>query len=179
MTSSLGKTRLLFLALAAGLLALFFWFTHAPEKKNSSGGNISATSASTSTSLPPAPLPKDQPPPDHSPLADELNAPNNAPQRDLEILKQILGQFTTTLKPGYAPPLGDNHDITAALTGHNKLHITFIPPNHPAIDPQGRLLDRWGTPYFFHARSADTFDLRSAGPDKILFTEDDVVRMWK
>jgi hypothetical protein len=175
---SFRKTRLSYLVLAVGLLAVLFSLLHPPERKHAANGSISAGSSTASIARPPeSSAPSSEP--DHSPLADEINAPGNTPQRDLEILKQLLGQFTSTLKPQYAPPLGDNQDITAALTGHNKLHVVFIPPDHPAIDAKGRLLDRWGTPYFFHARSADTFDIRSAGPDKILFTEDDVVRMWK
>jgi hypothetical protein len=165
------------LGLAALLALLLLWI---PWRKPAPASAPTAKVAAASPSKPDPYLAGRIPNvPDHSPLADELNAPGNTPQRDLEILKDILGQFTTALKPGIAPPLGDNQDITAALTGHNKRHIVFIPPNHPAVDSQGRLVDRWGTPYFFHARSAETFDLRSAGPDKILFTEDDVVRTWK
>ncbi len=108
------------------------------------------------------------------PLAVELNAQESTPQRDLEILRSMLFDFTTSLKVGNLPPLGDNQDITAALTGRNRRKQILIPPDHPSIDPKRRLLDRWGTPYHFHARSAESFDLRSAGADKILFTADDV-----
>ena len=108
------------------------------------------------------------------PLAAELNAEDHPPQRDLEILREMLLSFTTSLKVANLPPLGDNQDITAALTGRNRMKLVVIPPSHPSVDAKGRLLDRWGTPYHFHARSADSFDLRSAGPDKVLFTADDV-----
>jgi hypothetical protein len=108
------------------------------------------------------------------PLAAGLNAREGTPQRDLEILREVLLAFTTTLKAQNLPPLGDNIDVTAALTGKNPRNLVVLPANHPSIDSKGRLLDRWGTPYHFHARSADTFDLRSAGPDKLLFTPDDV-----
>jgi hypothetical protein len=108
------------------------------------------------------------------PMAAELNAREHAPERDLEILREMLLSFTTSLKVGNLPPLGGNEDITAALTGHNRKKLVVIPASHPAIDAKGRLLDRWGTPYHFHARSADSFDLRSAGADQVLFTSDDV-----
>lgn len=108
------------------------------------------------------------------PLAADLNAQDHAPQRDLEILREMLLAFTTSLKIGYLPPLGDNVDITAALTGRNRRKQIVIPPDHPSIDSKGRLLDRWGTPYWFHPRAADSFDLRSAGPDRKLFTPDDI-----
>jgi hypothetical protein len=108
------------------------------------------------------------------PLAAELNAQEQTPQRDLEILREMLLAFTTSLKTGNLPPLGDNEDITKALTGGNRRKLVVIPPTHPSVDARGRLLDRWGVPYHFHERSADSFDLRSAGPDKVLFTADDV-----
>jgi hypothetical protein len=108
------------------------------------------------------------------PLAAKLNAQGHAAQRDLEILREMLLSFTTSLKVANLPPLGDNRDITAALTGNNRKKLVLIPPSHPSLDNKGRLLDRWGTPYHFHARSAESFDLRSAGPDKALFTSDDV-----
>ena len=109
-----------------------------------------------------------------SPQARALNLPSNTPQRDLAVLSGLLSELTTCLHVRNLPPLGDNEDITAALTGRNRMKLVVIPPGHPALDGKGRLVDRWGTPYHFHARSADTFDLRSAGPDKVLFTADDI-----
>jgi hypothetical protein len=49
-----------------------------------------------------------------------------------------------------------------------------LPPDLASIDAQGRLLDRWGTPYFFHAVSRTELEIRSAGPDGKLGTDDDV-----
>jgi hypothetical protein len=37
------------------------------------------------------------------------------------------------------------------------------------------LLDRWGTPYYFHPIARNVLGLRSAGPDGKLWTADDVV----
>ena len=53
--------------------------------------------------------------------------------------------------------------------------VTLISVNHPSITSDGRLRDRWGTPYFIHPRGNDAFDIRSAGADRKLFTSDDVV----
>ena len=41
----------------------------------------------------------------------------------------------------------------------------------------GELVDRWGTPYFFHSVSAEKMEIVSAGPDKELWTDDDVVSL--
>jgi hypothetical protein len=112
--------------------------------------------------------------PEHSPLADELNAPGFDTAHDLVVLRGLIGQLTTVLHLAERPPLGDNADLVAALTGRNRRHVVFVPPNHPALRA-GLLVDRWGTPYHFHARSADAIDPRSAGPDRVLFTADDIL----
>ena len=39
----------------------------------------------------------------------------------------------------------------------------------------GELVDEWETPYFFHANSRTDMDVRSAGPDQVMYTEDDLV----
>jgi hypothetical protein len=112
--------------------------------------------------------------PAYSPLADELHSPRHDAAHDLVVLRGLLAQFTTSLKLAERPPLGDNADIAAALGGANRRRLVFIPPRHPALR-EGRLVDRHGTPYHFHARSADAIDARSAGPDRRLFTADDLV----
>jgi len=39
---------------------------------------------------------------------------------------------------------------------------------HPPVDP-------WGTPYFFHQLSGKEMEIHSAGPDKMMWTADDLV----
>ncbi|GAB4173537.1 MAG: hypothetical protein Fur0032_13170 [Terrimicrobiaceae bacterium] len=43
------------------------------------------------------------------------------------------------------------------------------------MSPDGQLLDRWGVPYHLHQMSSNDLDFRSAGPDRELFTADDLV----
>ena len=151
---------MLLLVLAA---AVFWLWPRYPSLSPSAAGVVSSREATTS-----------EPAAQGSPQAHGLNLPSNTPERDLAVLSGLLSEFTTCLHVRNLPPLGDNEDITAALTGRNRMKLVVIPPGHPALDGKGRLVDRWGTPYHFHARSADTFDLRSAGPDKVLFTADDI-----
>jgi hypothetical protein len=166
--STLGL--IVFLLLALGGAALWLGWRHEGAGQATSPPR-SVEKADAPTGLSPGDLASVT---EGHPLAAELNARDHPPQRDLEILREMLLSFTTSLKLGNLPPLGDNQDITAALTGRNRKKLVLIPPSHPSVDEKGRLLDRWGTPYHFHARSADSFDLRSAGPDKVLFTPDDV-----
>lgn len=104
--------------------------------------------------------------------ADTLNSPSQTVQQDL----QIIAEFVDLLgKAGLNYSVGDNADITAALTGTQyagqKGHI--FPRQHNALRG-GQLVDRWGTPFWFHANGPGKLEIRSAGPDKQLFTPDDV-----
>ncbi len=74
-------------------------------------------------------------------------------------------------------PVGSNAEITRALLGKNPRGIKFLDPAALglAISPAGELLDSWGHPYFFHAVSGTQMEVRSAGPDGLLFTADDVI----
>jgi hypothetical protein len=107
-------------------------------------------------------------------LADDLNAPGKDIRSDLRVVSDVLDAFRTNF-PHAGNPVGDNVDITAALTGKNKLRLALIPRDHPAINAAGELCDRWGTPFFFHAESGTRMGIRSAGPDRKMWTADDVV----
>ncbi len=113
------------------------------------------------------------PPESISPIADALGAPNGTIRRDVEILNEVLVAWQTNF-PRDGNPTGENEEITVALAGDNRLHFAFIAPNHPAIDPDGRLCDRWGTPFRFHALSGTQMEIRSAGPDRKFGSADDV-----
>ncbi len=88
-------------------------------------------------------------------------------------LRLALGNFLLAVKDPYRPPLGDNRDIARALAGGNRRGLVLVPTNDPAFR-DGQLVDPWGTPYWFHPRAPDAIDIVSAGPDRKLFTGDDV-----
>jgi len=72
-------------------------------------------------------------------------------------------------------PVGTNPEITKALNGDNPRHINFLKDDGNRVNEQGELVDPWGTPYFFHQLSAKDMEVRSAGPDKTMWTGDDLV----
>ena len=73
-------------------------------------------------------------------------------------------------------PVGNNAEITSSLNGSNPKQVKFIGAESGLqINDQGELVDPWGTPFFFHQRSAKEMEVRSAGPDKIMWTADDLV----
>jgi hypothetical protein len=108
-----------------------------------------------------------------SELAEGLNSPASDIHADLRQVNDIFMHYRSATRGDN--PVGDNADITAVLTGRNKLGFAFIPKDCPAINPQGELCDRWGTPFFFHQISGQEMEIRSAGPDRKLWTADDEV----
>lgn len=73
-------------------------------------------------------------------------------------------------------PFGTNAEIMKAVMGGNPKQARLGPPEGQKLNGEGELLDRWGTPYFFHQLSKSSMEVRSAGPDKVLWTEDDLTR---
>jgi len=72
-------------------------------------------------------------------------------------------------------PVGTNPEITKALNGENPKQVNFLGRDGNRVNGNGELIDAWGTPYFFHQLSATQMEIRSAGPDKIMWTGDDLV----
>jgi hypothetical protein len=77
--------------------------------------------------------------------------------------------------PREGNPIGENAEITAALTGENRLGLALIPKGHRALNARGELCDRWGTPLRFHQLSGTQMEVRSAGPDRKFGTDDDAM----
>lgn len=71
-------------------------------------------------------------------------------------------------------PVGTNAEIMKALMGGNPRGATLGPPEGASLNEKGELVDRWGTPYFFHQLSKTEMEVISAGPDRKMFTRDDV-----
>lgn len=72
-------------------------------------------------------------------------------------------------------PVGSNAEIMRAVMGGNEAKANLGPPPGQQVNEKGELVDRWGTPYFFHQVSKNSMEIRSAGPDARLWTADDVV----
>ena len=164
-------------ALICALLTWFFWPT-SPSRAPSPSQISNPQSQIPPLATPPPPSAPRTPPPaplpaERSTLADLLNAPSKNIRDDLRVVSEILETFRTNF-PRTGNPVGTNSEITAVLAGHNKLQLALIPADHPAINRStGELLDRWGTPFFFHAESGSRMEIRSAGPDKKHHTADD------
>ncbi len=108
------------------------------------------------------------------PVATQLNAPGSSPEEDIRIVAELFQIFRRQY--GAVPPGEDNVQITRALRGANPEGLVLLAPGHSALNDRYELIDRWGTPYAFHQVSRDHLGVRSAGPDRMWFTEDDLVK---
>jgi hypothetical protein len=171
---------------AAGVSVLLYFLLrplHTPPRPATSA-TLSAPARSTASTTPardadavksaPAPTNASTTSSDAFPDIDQLNSPATSVRDDLILLSNVFASWQTFF-PRDGNPWGDNRDITAVLSGKNARRVALIPPNHPAISPDGELLDRWGTPLLFHQLSGTAMELRSAGPDRIFYTADDTV----
>jgi hypothetical protein len=154
------------LALGAILFLLVFHLGRSPFRASTNAPQPPSTSPETLRSA-------DRGPEERSHLTDNLNSAATDVHSDLRLVNEIFMAYRGALLSGN--PVGENAEITAVLTGRNKLGFAFIPKDCAAINRKGELCDRWGTPYFFHQLSGEKMEIRSAGPDLRLWTADDEV----
>ncbi len=72
-------------------------------------------------------------------------------------------------------PVGSNAEITKALAGANPKKAKFLASGDFRLNDKSELIDHWGSPYFFHQISGQEMEIHSAGPDKRMWTADDLV----
>jgi hypothetical protein len=104
------------------------------------------------------------PPPDAPPVLE--------PEQKLEALRLMFRNYGQRFRGN---PVGNNAEITSSLKGRNPGNADYLADGIHAINDKGELCDAWGTPYFFHQLSGTEMEIRSAGPDKKMWTSDDLV----
>lgn len=117
-------------------------------------------------------VPEPTPAPIAAASLDALPGSDQPAEADLAFIQDLLKTYRAAYREN--PFGGENEEIVAGLTGRNARGLVVLPPEHPSINERGQLLDRWGTPYHFHAVSREIMEVTSAGPDLQLFTDDDV-----
>lgn len=132
---------------------------------------------------PPAAHVAEQVPVDENPVTGMAQAPEAgealpaaespalAPEQALEALRVTFKNYGQRFKGN---PVGNNAEITAALNGDNPQQVRFL-GEMPALNEKGELVDGWGTPYFFHQLGGYDMEIHSAGPDRKMWTADDLV----
>lgn len=106
------------------------------------------------------------------PVAQTPESASLAPATILENMGRTIRQYASAYGEN---PVGTNPEITSALQGDNPKHINFLKQDGNRVNGQGELVDSWGTPYFFHQISGHEMEIRSAGPDRVMYTADDLV----
>ncbi len=110
-------------------------------------------------------------------LAD-YGKPGQSPQQDLTLIARVISGFLTIDKQAVNRPLSANEEWSAALRGLRPGTESWISESSPAFDARHLLVDRWGTPLVFHALGGKRWEIRSAGPDRQPWTEDDLLEKF-
>jgi hypothetical protein len=124
----------------------------------------------------PRPDPPSDPPPSTPPPAtiSAMSPEDLQKVRDaIDNIEFAFRDFSTAMRGN---PVGNNAEITAALLGDNEKQLKLEIPGGSTLNDKGELCDPWGTPWFFHQLSATQTEVRSAGPDRKMYSEDDFVR---
>lgn len=131
-------------------------------------------SSSPPPSLAPAPQPTPPPPLELGDLDFRVSGkPDLPPETVLENARSAIRDYGSMFGGN---PVGTNPEITAALNGKNPKQAKFLrAESGMRINGSGELVDPWGTPFFFHQLSGTETEIHSAGPDKKMWTEDDIV----
>lgn len=125
-------------------------------------------------SSPPVPPPAaDASPGDR--LLGDYGKPELPARNDLVLLARTISNFLLIDKQATERPLSANEEWSAALRGKRPGTEPWLSDRSPLLDSQQRLIDRWQTPLHFHALGNKQWEIRSAGPDRKLWTEDDLM----
>lgn len=175
----------LLLLSAAGVGTLWWWAHHeepgpTPRGDAPAPGRVVAPAAPSSGSAfapgePPRLLAPREATAERPVLAwERLLAADGSPQEDIVALGDLVNGYLQSGLGAARRTIGFNEDLVPALSDAAALGEAALPAEHPAIR-EGRLIDRWGTPWQVHPLAGDSLQLRSAGPDRRLYTADDLV----
>jgi len=143
---------------------------------------IQSTPSDANTNVSPSPLPDGLalPETEPAPAVGPPPEPQGMTPQEVQAVRDAIDNLEFTFRDFATNlggnPVGTNAEITAALRGDNLKQLKLDLPAGSTVSPAGELCDPWGTPWFFHQLSRTKMEIRSAGRDKQLYTEDDVVR---
>ncbi len=170
------------IGIAIALAALGLWSVLREKRTLPSGTTVGEAASFPSlnhgklTASPTAPalayVSSPVPVPSPSPSATLFAPPDEAAMIEADKVSLMIRDYRTLANEN---PVGTNAEIMAAIMGGNPKGATLGPPEGMSLNENGELIDRWGTPYFFHQLSRDQMEIRSAGADKVMWTDDDAV----
>jgi len=96
--------------------------------------------------------------------------------RGMLSLKAVTTAFEMFKKEFGAYPKGNNIEIATALLGGNPTHTVFLDNYKERFtDSSGALVDAWKTPLLIEVKADNLLSIRSAGPDRVFWSADDVL----
>ena len=181
------------------LVAAGLWWSHSPApapkpEPAAPAAGLPRKPPGSSLVLPPpsavepakSPMPSQivsaQPPTAKAPNTPDVPPPPAEPPKPISDRKKFTEEMRPllfmlrdyrTLMNGN--PVGSNAEIMKSLMGGNPKRARLGPPPGFELNGDGELIDHWGTPFFFHQQSATEMEIHSAGPDKVMWTTDDIV----
>ena len=167
------KKQLALVAIIIVILGFVLWWTGQQDREKPDAKTIPVVLPE-----PAPPTPEEQQAPQGELIGEKLlhayASDNTTVRDDLQAIQRLSLSYITLVKTHADRPIGCNGDLADALRGKNPYKQRFLPDGHPAFSDEGEIIDRWGTPIFLHTVSAGRWDVRSAGPDRKLWTEDDL-----
>jgi hypothetical protein len=147
------------------------------QKRNENNDPSPESTAPNGTKILPGPVPVKAKRPALAAAAEPPAGPEIGPGLTpitvMENMRAVLRQYNQRFGSN---PVGTNPEITAALNGANPHQVVFINAEDGLrINEHGQLVDNWGTPFFFHQISGTEMEIHSAGPDRKMWTDDDLV----
>lgn len=125
-------------------------------------------------------LPSAPEPPNSPTLGDQILAPYGSSKSTLEdditLFRNYLSNVFILVKQRDPRHYSTNQDLAEFLLGKRGQLEPYLSSSTPVLSPSNELIDRHGSPLIIHPLSRDQIEIRSAGPDKIPYTKDDVVR---
>ncbi len=175
--SNSTKTKLMVFALiTAGTIAFWFWMGWwGIHQSGETVRDMSFTAAKVMEKAAELQLTQNHP---GIPILKNYSSASSRPEDDLQAMAHAFSNLLLLAK-GDAPfRMGANEEFAAALLGKNSAKEVFLKAPHPCLNDKAQLIDRWGTPLFFHVRDASRIDIRSAGADQEMWTPDDLQRRY-
>lgn len=152
------------------LVAAIIWITIQPKDESDSKEPTHPTNYFF-----PDDVPQLSAPPQSELFGDKLleRYGSGSPEDDLRLIHYLLQNYRLLAKGLDSRHFSSNEAIGKTLRGNQSIPLKAVSQDHRIFNPEGLLTDRWGSALFFHAVSASTTDVYSAGPDKTFGTGDD------
>ena len=93
---------------------------------------------------------------------------------DLLLISRLIDSAFLIVKNRDTREYATIEDLVLFLRGQNAYQSAYLGKTSLALNEKGQLIARWGSPLIVHPFSQKILELRSPGPDRKPYTEDDL-----